>query len=394
LLLVIILIFYIKTMLNFVFQNPTKIIFGTNAMDYLKDEISSIGKKVMILYGGGSIKMNGIHKDVRNRLEGFEVEEFGGIEPNPRIETLRKAVDKARDFKPDVLLAVGGGSVLDGSKLVGLGTYFEGDIWDIVEKGERAARTIPVASILTLSATGSEMNPVGVITNWTEHKKLHFDDKRSYPVFSILNPGYTISVPKDQTAYGIIDTYSHVLEQYMNTCRNTPLQDKYAEGILSVLGEYGPIALDNLTNIEARSQLMCAATYALNGVIGSGVSHDWATHQIEHELSAFYDIPHAAGLAILTPRWLNVVAKEQKLHKLEQYAENIWNTDGVDEAIESIYDFFASLEVPMNLPEWDIDNTHFDEICKRLVPKQIGEIPLTEKQIRAILEQSLEPMYR
>ncbi len=379
-------------MLNFTYQSPTKIIFGRDAMQHIGESVKSYGHKVFVTYGGGSIKKNGIYQKVMEQLTDFEVQEFGGIEPNPRVETLRQAVSQAKTFQPDLILAVGGGSTIDGSKLIAASIPNDADPWALVMDPKLITRTVPLASVLTLAATGSEMNRNAVITNWTENIKKNIPNSAAIPVFSILDPQNTFTVPADQTAFGVIDAFSHVLEQYLNTTTDAPLQDRFAESILLTLIENGPIAIRKPANYEARANLMWAATLALNGLIGAGVSQDWATHGIEHELSAFHDIPHAAGLAIITPRWMQV-AYPPKSAKFVQYGRRIWNLSGSDSdiiqaSIRQTFDFFASLGAKMHLRELGIEPTHFDTMVTRLAGK-IGEIPLTADQIRIVLTQCL-----
>jgi NADP-dependent alcohol dehydrogenase len=379
---------------NFELQNPTKIIFGTDAMDKIGVNVLPFGRKVLITYGGGSIKKNGVYQKVMSQLKDFDVQEFGGIEPNPRVETIRETIKKFKDFDPDFLLAIGGGSVIDGTKLLAASMHYEGDPWDFMAKPDtEPTKYIPFGVVLTLSATGSEMNKGAVITNWTTHEKKGFSKKQNYPKFSVIDPQNTFSLPKDQTAYGVIDAFSHVMEQYMNTTKNVPLQDRFGEGILLTLIENGQKAVDAPTDYTARANISFCACMALNDLLRSGVDEDWATHGIEHQLSAFYDIPHAAGLAIITPRWMEVV-KDQKAKKLVQYGKRIWNLEGsdaeiIEKAIAATYNFFASLGVKMNLKEWNISDEYFPVMVKRLAERGIGEVPLTTKQIESILDNCL-----
>ncbi len=377
-------------MKDFMFYNPTRIIFGKTAIKKIRENVRAYGKKVLLTFGRGSIKKNGIYDKVMEQLEDFEVKEFGGIEPNPRIETLRGCLSQHKGFKPDLILAVGGGSTIDGSKLLSASWHYHGDPWDFLKSDAESPLYVPLATVLTISATGSEMNKGAVITNWETHEKLFFQRESLYPRFSILDPRNTFSVPKDQTAYGGADSFSHVLEQYINTTLDAPLQDKFAEGILKTIIENEPIALQDPHDYNARANLMLCATMAMNYLIGSGVGQDWAAHGIENELSGFYDIPHGAGLAILTPRWMEVV-KDQKEYKILQYGRQVWGfkKPDVDMVIERTYEFFKELEIRMSLKEWDIDDMYFDQIVERLVKIGIGEIRLTKKQIRTILQKSL-----
>lgn len=379
---------------NFELNNPTKIVFGTDSMNRISDLIRPFGNKVLITYGGGSVKKNGIYEKVVSQLKDFEIREFGGIEPNPRVETIRKAREENKDFNPDFILAVGGGSVIDGTKLLASSMYYSGDPWDFLVKNDsEPQKYVPFGVVLTLSATGSEMNNGSVITNWETHEKLLFGREQTYPVFSILDPQNTYSVPKDQTAYGIIDAFSHVLEQYIVNSKNTPLQDRFSEGILLTLIENSKNVLDDPKDYIARANIMFSACMALNNLISSGTNQDWATHNIGDEISAFYDIPHAGGLAIITPRWMDVVKKD-KATKIIQFGKRIWQLSGTDEqviegAIKKTYDFFSSLGVKMSFKEWNIDNKYFDLIVERLAKKGIGESPLSAKQISEILNNCL-----
>ncbi len=379
-------------MLDFTFHNPTTIVFGKSAMGKIAEHARPFGTKIVLTYGGGSIFRNGVYAKVIDQLQGFELREFGGIEPNPRIETLRKAVALCKEFQPDLILAVGGGSVIDATKLIAAAARYDGDAWDLVVQPIPIPNPIPLASVLTLSATGSEMNRGGVITNWATKQKLGYFNNACFPRFSILDPQNTYSVPPDQTAYGAVDIYSHVLEQYLNQPVYSPIQDRFSEGILLTVLENASIALGEPENYEARANLMWASTLALNGLIGAGVPSDWATHRIEHELSAFYDIPHAAGLAILTPRWMRVVSSTKPV-KFVQYGQRIFGLSGAQEtviaqAIQRTYDFFASLNIRMSLSEWGIDAEKFPTIIERAAGK-VGETPLTAEQIQAILNSSL-----
>jgi len=378
---------------DFTFQNPTKIIFGKNSHLNLAEELSSYGKKVMLILGQNSARKNGVYDKIVAQLKDFLLQEFWGIEPNPRVETIRKALIQAKKFSPDIFLAVGGGSVIDATKLLSASYYTKSDPWEVVLDASKISKALPMATVLTVAATGSEMDCFSVITNWEEHKKNSWESTLVYPKFSILNPEFTYSLSSLQTAYGIVDIYSHVLEQYMNTTKDALLQDRWAESIIKTLVEIGPKVIKDLNNYELRANLMYCSTMALNGFISMGVSQDWATHNIEHELSAFYDIPHGAGLAVLTPHWMNEV-KQQKHNKMAQYARRVWDLKGNDneviiEAIAKTYEFFADLGIAMNLKDYGITNEHFQEMTERLTPNKIGEIKLNDEQILNILNSSL-----
>lgn len=380
-------------MKDFIFSNPTKIIFGKKAMNQIKPNLEVFGNKVFMVYGKGSIKRNKIYNKVLEQLKEFKVEEFVGIEPNPRVETVQQALDSARKFSPDIILAVGGGSVIDASKLLSASLFYQGDPWDFLIKNVNPKKYVPLAVVLTLSATGSEMNNGAVITNWQKREKLFFIRDQLYPKFSILDPQNTFSVPREQTAYGIVDAFSHVLEQYLHLEKDAPLQDRFSESILLTLIENAHLVIKKPNNYKARANIMLSAAMALNNLIGVGAGEDWATHMIEHELSAFYDIPHGAGLAIITPKWMKAVKKEKE-RKLIQYGKRIWGFKGTDKktaekAIEKTYQFFQSMGIKMSLREWGINSQFFPKIIDRLVEKRIGEKPLSRQRIQKILYASL-----
>ncbi len=382
-------------MQDFNFHSPVRVVFGKSSHLGLKNLVSNYGNKVLLVYGGGSIKANGVYRKVLEQLQGLEVQEFAGIEPNPRVETIRKAVVLGKQFQPDLVLAVGGGSVIDAAKLIAASINYQGDPWDfLVKPHTESSKYVALATVLTLAATASEHNSGAVITNWETHEKLFFGRDQLYPRFSILNPEFTFSVNKEQSAYGTIDAFVHVLEQYINTSLQTPMQDRFSEGILLTLIENGPKVLDEPENYDVRANIMLCASFALNGMIAMGAGQDWATHSIEHEFSGFYDIPHAAGLAVILPHYLRV-AKSHKLAKLVQYGKRIWNLSGSDTdiaeaAIQKTADFFNSLGAKPNLKAWDIDSEHFDTITSRLMSiGSVGEIKLTEGELRIVLEKSL-----
>lgn len=364
-------------------------------MDQIAQNIRPFGKKVLLTYGKGSIKKNGVYDKVMAQLTGFEVKEFSGIESNPRVETVRKCLKENEGYEPDFILAVGGGSTIDATKLIASSWYYEGDPWDFLINQKAAPKKyLPIGVVLTIPATGSEMNSGAVITKWETHEKPFFNRDEIYPKFSVLDPQNTLSLPTDQTAYGVVDAFSHVLEQYIHTSNDVPLQDRFSEGILLTLIENAPIVLAQPNNYEARANIMLSAAMALNNLICSGTNQDWATHGVEHEFSGIYDIPHGAGLAIITPRWMGAVLN-QKEKKIAQYGRRIWNLDGPDnevskEAIKKTYEFFASLGIKMSLSDWNIDNSNFATISAKLTKDKIGEIPLTKEQIDQILQGCLK----
>jgi NADP-dependent alcohol dehydrogenase len=345
---------------NFTFKNPVKIVFGKDTIAELSKLIPS-GMKVMITYGGGSIMKNGVYDQVCDALKGYDLVMFGGIEPNPQYETLMKAVWKAREEKIDFLLSVGGGSVLDGTKFIAAAIpNYDGSEWDIVAESLPITEAVPLASVLTLPATGSEMNAAAVISREETGEKLAFIHPQVYPQFSILDPETTFSLPPRQTANGVVDAFVHTAEQYFTYPSNAPLQDRWCESIFQTLIEEGPKVMTSPSDYEARANIMWAACMALNGIIGVGIPQDWATHMIGHELTALYGYDHAQTLAIVLPGILDY-KREAKGAKIIQYGERVWGiTDGTDEeridaAISKTSKFFASLGLKSSLTELGAD---------------------------------------
>ena len=353
-------------MRNFIFQNTTKLVFGKGQIANLKTLIP-LEKKIMITFGGGSVKQNGVYEQVSAALKGHDCIEFWGIEPNPTIETLRKAIKICKEQKVDFLLAVGGGSVLDGTKLIATGVCYDGDAWDIVLQG-KADDSIPFASVMTLPATGSEMNTGAVISRSETKEKYAFYNR--YPEFSILDPETTYSLPANQVAAGLADIYVHVMEQYMTTPGQSRIMDRWAEGLLLTVLEVAPKIKENQHDYDTMADFMLSATLALNDFIRMGVTQDWATHMIGHELTALHGITHGASLAIVLGGTLRVL-KEQKNGKLLQYAERVFGIiDGsenerIELAIEKTEDFFRSLGLATRLSEAGIGAETIEEVAKR-----------------------------
>ena len=347
-------------MQNFTFHNPVRIVFGRGAIAELKNQIPATSR-VLLVYGGGSIKCNGVHDQVLAALTGRTVLEFGGIEPNPRYETCMQAVALARQEKIDFLLAVGGGSVLDATKFIAAAILYTGaEPWDIVAKGAPVATAVPLGVVLTLPATGSEMNCYAVISREATQEKRAFLSAAVYPRFSILDPETTFTLPPRQVANGIVDTFVHVTEQYLTYADHTPLQNRFAEAILLTLLEEAPKVTATPRDYDVRANLMWCATMALNGTISIGAPQDWATHDIGHELTALYGIDHAQSLAVVLPGVLRYrfAAKQERL---VQYGERVWNIrNGSDQAraeaaIAATETFFASVNAPTRLRDYKID---------------------------------------
>lgn len=375
---------------NFIYHNPTELVFGKGQIAKL-GELIPAGKRIMITFGGGSVRRNGVYDQVVRALEGRDWVEFWGIEPNPSVETVREAVALGREHDVDFLLAVGGGSVIDGTKLIAAGLLYEGDPWEIVLRG-KADRTVPLATVLTMSATGSEMNNGSVISRQeTREKRAFYGD---YPLFSILDPETTCSLPAKQIAYGLADTFVHVLEQYMTTPEQSRLMDRWAEGILHTVIEIAPRIRENRRDYATMSEYMLAATLALNDMIRMGVTQDWATHMIGHELTALHGLAHGATLAMVINGTLRVL-RGQKRGKLLQYGERIWGiADGteeerIDRTIAANEAFFRSLGLSTRLSEEGIGEETIAEVERRFdaAGARFGEAHNVDgKMARRILE--------
>lgn len=344
---------------NFVYCCPSRIIFGKGTIPQLADLIPS-DQHVLMTYGGGSIRKNGVYDQVKKALSGHKVSEFGGIEPNPVYETLIKAVEVVQNEGVDFLLAVGGGSTLDGTKFIAAAAKYEnGDPWEILSASGKIESAVPIGTVLTLPATGSEMNAVAVISRGSTQEKLAFVSERVAPVFSVLDPETTYSLPENQVRNGVVDAFVHVTEQYLTYPARGTLQDRQAEGILLSLIEEGPKTLKDMKDYDARANFMWCATQALNGLIGCGVPGDFATHMIGHELTAFFGLAHAESLAVVLPSLLRHES-ESKGEKLLQFARRVWGvTDGSDDevieaGIRKTEEFFQSLGMPTRLSGFDV----------------------------------------
>lgn len=385
---------------NFQFHNPTKLIFGKGQLHALKTEIPVYGKRVLLLYGGGSIKRNGLYDQVIALLKEMDalVVELDGVEPNPRLTTVNKGVNLVKEYELDFILAVGGGSVIDCAKAISVGSHYDGDVWDIITNKVEPVSAVPIGTVLTLAATGSEMNGGAVITNWEENDKRAFGSIHTFPKFSVLDPTLTFSVPRGQTVYGIIDIMSHVFEQYFHASSNAPLQERIGESILRTMIEVAPKLVDDLENYEYREVMMLNGTFALNGILSMGVETDWATHMMEHAVSAVYDIPHGGGLAILFPHWMAYVAA-QKPAKVAQLGIRVFGiepagkTDGeiATETIAALREFWTSIGAPSALSDYDIDDQQLDLMAERsMVAETIGSyVPLSKEDVKEILRNAL-----
>lgn len=365
-------------MQSFIFHNPTKLIFGSNQLEHLKTEIANYGNRILFVYGGGSIKKNGLYDKINQLLKEMNglTFELSGVEPNPRLATVHKGIEICKKENIEFILAVGGGSVIDCSKAIAAGAKYDGDVWDIITRKALAEDALPLGAILTLAATGSEMNPNSVITNWETKEKYGWSSPFTFPKFSILDPQNTISVPKNQTIYGIVDMMSHVFEQYFSQTTNTPLQDRMCEAVLKTVMEAAPKLVNDLENYELRETILYSGTIALNGILAMGVQGDWATHNIEHAVSAVYDIPHGGGLAILHPNWMLHVLDEN-VAKFKQLAIRVFNVNPTGkedreiaiEGIEKLRVFWTSIGAPERLADYNIDDSKLELMADKAMAR-------------------------
>lgn len=361
-------------MRSFQFYNPTRLIFGKGQLEALKTEVPKYGKRVLLVYGGGSIKRSGLYDQVIGLLKeiGAEVTELAGVEPNPRLSTVHKGVDICKTQDIELILAVGGGSVLDCAKAIAVGAKYDGDMWDFAQRKAVAQDALPLGTVLTMAATGSEMNSGSVITNQDTQEKLGWGSAYSFPAFSILDPVNTYTVPLDQTVYGMVDMMSHVLEHYFHLDENTPVQLGFCETILRTVMDAAPRLVEDLENYELRETILYCGTMALNGVLNMGLAGDWATHNIEHAVSAVYDIPHGGGLAILFPNWMKHNL-DVNVDRFKRLAVNVFevNPEGksdkqvAEEAIEALRKFWTSIGAPSRLADYDIDDSQIDVMADK-----------------------------
>ncbi|MBD8016288.1 iron-containing alcohol dehydrogenase [Planococcus wigleyi] len=384
----------------FSFYNPVKLIFGKGQLQAAKKELPKFGKKVLLVYGGGSIKKNGLYDEVIQMLSeaDLEVFELSGVEPNPRISTARKGIEICKKEGIEMILAVGGGSVIDCTKLIACGAKYDGDAWDFVSRKAQPKEALPFGTVLTIAATGSEMNAGSVITNEETQEKYGWGSPLSFPQFSILDPSYTLSVPENHTVYGIVDMMSHIFEQYFNDATNTPVQDRMCEGVLKAVIETAPKLMEDLQSYEHRETILFAGTMALNKFLEMGYRGDWGSHNIEHAVSAVYDIPHAGGLAILFPQWMRHNVKVNP-GRFAQMAVRVFDVDATGksetdiayEGIDRLVAFWTSLGAPTRLDYYDIDDSKIDVMVeKAMVYGEFGNFAkLKDEDVKEILQASL-----
>ena len=384
---------------NFIFDNATKIYFGKDQIKALPSLLENFGKNVLLVYGGGSIKRSGLYDSIHSLLHDFNVVECANVEPNPHHTTVQRGADLCKAHHIDVILAVGGGSVIDAAKVMGAGAHYDGHIWDLVMDASKINEVVPLVTVLTLSGTGSEMNRGSVITNTDLNIKKGTGGQNSLPYASIIDPTYMMTLPAIQTAAGAIDAFSHALENYFKADNDTFMQDAISEAVMKAMIKYAPIALKEPNNYNARANLAWASTLALNGLTGVGKPGPWAVHAIEHELSAYYDVTHGLGLGILIPVWLGFILEEELMPIFVRYGVNVWGIDPKQDdssiayqAIDKTIEFFKSLNAPLTLTEVNIDSTHFEAMASSAV--KLGRLsqhlfPLDENDVMMILNQCL-----
>ena len=387
-------------MQNFNYMTPTRLIFGKGVVEQLPETMAQFGKKILLTYGGGSIKKIGLYDYVKELLKDFEIYELPGIQPNPKYDpSVLDGVHMCKQHNIDVILAVGGGSVLDCSKAIAAGAKYDGDPWDLISYKVKAKAALPIVDIITLAATGSEYDAGGVISRTETNDKIGYVDPLLYPAVSFLDPTYTFTVSKKQTAAGIADAMNHTMEQYFAE-DTTLLNDGFCESMLRSLMVNGRKCLDNPEDYTARAEMMLCCTYGCNRILSLGNSQSgWPCHAIEHALSAYYDITHGEGLAIITPRWMRHILSDRTIDRFVKYGVNVFGIDAslpkqeiAEKAIDATYKFFESINIPMHLRDVGIDDSRLDEMAHHIAVNEGLEnayVPLTEQDIKKILVESL-----
>ena len=387
-------------MKNFTYAIPTVVHFGKGQIEKLGGEIAARARKVLVVYGGGSIRRNGVYDAAIAQLKAHGVEwaELPGVEPNPRVATAREGVRLCREQGLDGVLALGGGSVIDCAKCIAAGVLYDGDPWDFSAKKAVPERALPLFTVLTMSATGSEMDCISVMSNPDTNEKESFSAPCCYPAVSILDPTYTYTLPASQTAAGVADMMSHTFENYFSAEETSYLADSLAEAILRSCVHYGPIALKTPEDYEARANLMWNSSWAINGFLSMGKPVNWSVHRMEHELSAFYDITHGVGLAVLTPNWMRYVLSEKTEGRFARYGAEVWGLDKslpprelAEQSIEKTRAFFSSLGLPAGLGELGIGPEHFEEMARKARTAGFDHtyVPLSVEDIVNIYRMSL-----
>lgn len=358
---------------NYEYCVPTDIRFGKGQIECLAKEIGKYGKKVLLVYGGGSIKKTGLYDKVYEVLKDYEIFELPGIEPNPKLSSVKAGVAICKEKDIDAILAVGGGSTIDASKHIACAAFYDGDPWDMVLDRSLVTKALPIFTVLTICATGSEMNPGAVISNEDTLEKLEISHPLLYPTLSVCDPSYLFTLPAKQTAAGTADIISHIFEQYFQPNDGAYITDRLSEAALKTCFKYGPIALSDPENYEARSNLMWTSSIGLNHLFTFGKGGAWSVHPIEHELSAFYDITHGVGLAILTPAWMRYVLSDGTVKRFAMYARNVWDIDETDDykaanaGIDCTEKFFKDMGLPATLTEIGLDDSQFAKMAAEAV---------------------------
>lgn len=386
---------------SFIYHLPTKVYFGPNQLQHLKSEVTKYGKRILLIYNGQYVKDSGLYQQVIEQLSDFTVVEYTNIKSNPRHTDINEAIILCKNNQIDVLLTIGGGSAIDSAKAIGIGYYYEGDVWDLVLEPSKITGCLPIITILTIAATGSEMDAGAVISNKMTNEKIAFKYSEMLPKVSFMDPTLTFSVNSYQTACGCVDILSHILESYFSPNESLHMLDAIMESLVRTVISYGPIAYHNPSNYEARANLMWCASWAINDFIRSDKKHKWSMHPIEHELSAFYDITHGLGLAIVMPRWLRFVAKQKDLLKFKQLAIHCFGVgdylkgeEYAEIVISKIEDYcYNLLGLPMNLSQLKIDDSHFEAMADKLTDNtgcyQGGYVKLYKSDILKILNDCL-----
>lgn len=379
---------------NFTFNIPTDIRFGKDQIQCLPEELAKYGKRVLLVYGGGSIKRSGLYDKIMELLKNFEVFELSGIEPNPKLSSVEKGTEICKKEDIQVILAVGGGSTIDASKHIAASAYYDGEPWDLVMDRSLVKNALPIAVVLTICATGSEMNSGAVISNEKTHEKLEINTPLLYPKLSICDPTYLYTLPAKQTAAGSVDILSHVMEQYFQPNDEAYITDVLSEGVMKTVIKYAKKAIDEPENYEARSNLMWASTVGLNHLLTVGKGGAWSVHPIEHVVSAYYDITHGVGLAILTPTWMTYVLSEETAPRFARFAREVFGVDEPDDikaakaGIECVKEFNQSLGMPERLSEVEVDDGKFDKMAAEAVRTSglsaRSYVKLTEADVKQI----------
>lgn len=383
---------------NFRFHVRTDVRFGKDQIQSLPEILSPLGKRILVVYGGGSIRKNGLYNQIMTLLKDFDVFEIGGVEPNPKIDLVREAAILCKKEHIEVVLAVGGGSVIDSSKVIAAAACYDGDAWDLVTDASKIQEVLPVAVVLTLAATGSEMNKNAVISNPARNEKLGTGSHEFIPRAAICDPTLLYTLPAKQTAAGTADIMSHVFEQYFRKDTGAFLSDCFAESILKTCIRYCPIALADPKDYDARANLMWASTQALNGLVSCGKGGAWTCHPIEHELSAYYDITHGVGLAIVTPRWMRYILNDDTVGQFCRYATNVWDISEPDPykcanmGIDATENFFRQCGIPMTLTEIGIDDSKIDIMAEAAIRNNnldAAYVALNKEDVAKILRMCL-----